>query len=78
MFFFLDVNDIGIGLEYLEIMCSLLLKIIICEVFVSCEDLINYIFFNILRWFKVFFYVVRIVGKFKSIVYILVYCMVFD
>lgn len=77
-FRFLDANDIGIGLEHLETMRSLSSKITTCEASSSCEDLTNYISFNILRRFKVFSHVVRIVGKLKSTAHIPVHCMVPD
>lgn len=77
-FLFLDANDIGIGLEHLETMRSLSSKITTCEASSSCEDLTNYISFNILRRFKVFSHVVRIVGKLKSTAHIPVHCMVPD
>lgn len=76
-FRFLVANDIGIGLEHLETMRSLSSKITTCEASSSCEDLTNYISFNILRRFKVFSYVIRIVKKvleLKSTAHIPVHC----
>lgn len=74
---FLVANDIGIGLEHLETMRSLSSKITTCEASSSCEDLTNYISFNISRRFNVFSYVVRIVKKvleLKSTAHIPLHC----